>query len=129
MFRRLLTGAAVCLHCPGKSGSWQIGRRRGRLNREDAMRMELRRMTGAVIHEKEWPVHGRPLGEIIAEARDALASCYEGDKFSFWPKKEFYPEAPEEVRVLGADGAIIVKYDLVALLRETNRSLIGDRIG
>ena len=93
------------------------------------MRMEFRRMTGVLILERAWPAHGRPVEEIAAEAKDALASCYEGDKFSFWPKKEFYPEAPEEVRVLGADGAIIVRYDLVALLRETNRSLIGDRIG
>ena len=92
------------------------------------MRMELRRMNGTVLHEKEWPVHGRPIGEVVAEARDALASCYEGDRFSFWPKKEFYPNTPEEVRVFGSDGDIVVQYDLVALLRDTNRSLIGDRI-
>ena len=66
--------------------------------------------------------------ELIAEAKDALASCYEGDSFSFWPKKEYYPNTPEEVRVVGSDGDIVVQYDLVALLRDTNRSLIGDRI-
>jgi hypothetical protein len=92
------------------------------------MRMELRRMNGAVLHEKEWPVHGRPIGEIVAEAKDALASCYEGDHFSFWPKKEFYPDTPEEVRVVGSDGAIVASYDLVALIKDTKRSLIGDRI-
>ena len=64
------------------------------------MRMELRRMNGAVLPEREWPVHGRPIGEVVAEARDALASCYEGDRFSL-PKKEFYPNTPEEVCVLG----------------------------
>jgi hypothetical protein len=99
-----------------------------RREREAAMRMELRRINGTVLHEKEWPVHGRPIGEVVAEARDALASCYEGDRFSFWPKKEYYPNTPEEVRVFGSDGGVVVQYDLVALLRDTNRSLIGDRI-
>jgi hypothetical protein len=89
------------------------------------MRMEFRRMTGGLILEREWPVHGRPIEEIAAEAKDALQSCYEGDTFSFWPKREYAPDAPEEVRVVGLDGEVVVRYDLRNYLAETKRSLVA----
>jgi hypothetical protein len=92
---------------------------------EKAMRMEFRRMTGGLILEREWPVHGRPIEEIAAEAKDALQSCYEGDTFSFWPKREYAPDAPEEVRVVGLDGEVVVRYDLRNYLAETKRSLVA----
>jgi hypothetical protein len=91
------------------------------------MRMEFRRMTGVLILERAWPAHGRPVEEIAAEAKDALASCYEGDKFSFWPKKEFASNAPEEVRVVDGEGRVIAQYDLCAFLAETQRSMIARR--
>ena len=91
------------------------------------MRMEFRRMTGGLVHELAWPVHGRPIAEITAEAKDALASCYEGDAYAFWPKKEFAPNAPEQVRIVDDSGAVVVQYDLVHLLADTNRSLIAGR--
>ena len=91
------------------------------------MRMEFRRMTGGLIHERTWPAHGRPIEEITAEAKDALRSCYEGDLFSFWPKREFAPNAPEEVRVVDGEGRLIAQYDLCAFLAETQRSLVARR--
>lgn len=91
------------------------------------MWMEFRRMSGTLILERAWPSHGRPVEEIAAEAKDALASCYEGDKFSFWPKKEFAPNAPEEVRVVDGEGRIIAQYDLCAFLAETQRSILVKR--
>jgi hypothetical protein len=93
------------------------------------MRMEFRRMNGGVVHEREWPAHGRPIEEVAAEARDALASCYEGDAYAFWPKREFAPDAPQEVRVVDQGGQVIVRYDLRDLLADTKRSLIfGPRL-
>jgi hypothetical protein len=91
------------------------------------MRMQFRRMSGALILEREWPAHGRPVEEIAAEAIEALTSCYEGDAFSFWPKKAFAPDAPEEVRVIDADGAIIARCDLTVLLGASRRSLLAGR--
>ena len=87
------------------------------------MRMELRRRTGAVIYERYWPVDGQSIEELVAEAKQALAGFYEGDSYCFWPKKKYAPNAPEEVRIIGANGAVVAQYDIGDFRVETNRYL------
>lgn len=89
------------------------------------MRMEFSRMTGAFISQRPWPIDGRSTDELLAEARAALGGFYDRDDYSFWPKKEYAPNAPEHVRLVDSNGAIVLEYDLGELLAESGRSLIG----
>jgi hypothetical protein len=87
------------------------------------MRMEFSRLTGIFVSQRPWPVNGRSTAELFEEARDALAEFYEGDEYSIWPKMEFAPNAPEQVQIVGASGAVIVEYGLGDLLADTGRCL------
>jgi len=57
------------------------------------------------------------------QAKEALASFYEGNEHFFWPKREFAPNAPEEVRIINDYGIVVAKYDIHNLGADTKRSL------
>jgi hypothetical protein len=87
------------------------------------MRMEFRRLTGTVIFETAWPAQDEPVTELNEQAKEALTGFYEGNEHSFWPKKEFAPNAPEEVRIIDEYGFVVAKYDIRDLGADTKRSL------
>ena len=91
------------------------------------MRMEFSRMVGIFISQRPWPVDGKSDEQLLAEARDALAGFYDGDEYSFWPKKEYASNVPEHVRVVDSTGAIVLEYDLADLIAESRRSLVGGK--
>lgn len=86
------------------------------------MRMEFRRLIGALVFDRPWPVQGLSKKQLDDQAKDALASLYEGDGRSVWPKKEYASNAPEEVRIVDASGAVLAHYDIRNLVADTKCS-------
>lgn len=91
------------------------------------MRMEFSRLAGAFISQRPWPVDGRPIEELTIEAKNALAGFYDGDEYSFWPKKEYAANPPEQVLIIDFRGTIVVEYDLGDLLGGSRRSLVAGK--
>ena len=87
------------------------------------MRMEFSRMNGMFLSQRPWPADGRSTVALLEEARNALASFYEGDEYSFWPKRLYAPNAPERVQIIDPDGAVIVEYGLDDFLCDSGRCL------
>ena len=88
------------------------------------MRMEFSRMSGHFVSQRPWRVDRRSLAILFDEARDALASFYEGDEYSVWTKIEFFPNAPEQVHLIDSGGAVVIEYSLVDLLADSG-ALLG----
>jgi hypothetical protein len=88
-----------------------------------AMRMEFRRLIGTIIFETTWPEEEEPIADHNEQAKEALESFYDGNEHCFWPKKEFSPNAPEEVRIINEYGIVVAKYDVHNLAADTKRSL------
>jgi hypothetical protein len=86
------------------------------------MPMQFRRMVGVPLFERPWTVEDVPLGQLRADAKAALAKFYEWNETSFWPREEFAPKAPEEVRMVGENGEVMLLYDLQMLMAETGHS-------
>src|SRR5579863_3054543 len=87
------------------------------------MRMEFSRMSGLFVSQRPWRVDGRSIAVLFGEARDALASFYEGDEYSVWTKIEFFPNTPEQVQIIDSSGTVVIEYSLVDLLVDSGRCL------
>ena len=86
------------------------------------MRMEFRRIDGTLIGSMPWRVQVLTFDELRHHAKTALAGFYVHNEHAFWPRR---PDAPEEVRIIDANGEIIVAYTIRDMAEETNRVLVG----
>jgi hypothetical protein len=91
------------------------------------MRAEFVRMIGTVLGEIPWPMHDVSPADLRKHAALMLNGFYDHDEFESWPKREFFQKAPEEVRIVRDDGAIMIKYDLLDLIKDTGRRVVGNR--
>jgi hypothetical protein len=85
--------------------------------------MEFSRLTGVLVSQRPCPPEGRSIAELCEEAANALANFYENDDHTFWLKKEYAANAPEQVQIIDGDGAVIFEYDLTDLLNRSLRCL------
>jgi hypothetical protein len=78
-----------------------------------------------MLDARDWPTEGVPVAELREHAREALLGFYTGNEYEFWPKKEYLDQAPEEVRIVDANGSEIARYDVQDAIADTRRQLVG----
>jgi hypothetical protein len=93
------------------------------------MRMEFSRLTGVFVSQRPCSSKGRSIAELCEEAANALASYYESDDYTFWPKKEYASNPTEQVQIIDSKGAVIFEYDLIDLLKNLRCLSPGDPDG
>jgi len=86
------------------------------------MRMEFRRIDGTLIGSMPWRVQVLTFDELRHHAETTLSSFYVHNQHAFSARR---PDAPEEVRIIDANGEIIVAYTIRDMAEETNRVLVG----
>jgi len=89
------------------------------------MRMEFRRLTGRVLWTRDWSAHGLSAADLRNQARETLMGFYEGNQDELWPKAEFRDKAPEEVTILDASGRLLAAYDILNMMADTKRRVMG----
>ena len=92
------------------------------------MQMEFLRLTGRSVGKIDWSGMTATSAELRSYAKDALAGFYEADAHSVWPKPQWAPNAAEEVRIVADDGTELARYSIKAIIDETKKSLIGNRL-
>ena len=91
------------------------------------MRMEFRRLVGTILDVRSWPTHGVTSADLRKQAAAMLRSFYDSDEFAFWPKKQFFQKAPEEVRIVDSAGDVVARYDICDLIADMGHQLVGNR--
>ncbi len=89
------------------------------------MRMEFRRLTGRVLWTRDWAAHGVSAADLRNHARDTLMGFYESDQDEYRPKAEFRDKAPEEVTIRDASGRLLAAYDILNMMADTKRRVMG----
>jgi hypothetical protein len=87
------------------------------------MRIEFRRLDGAIIGGMPWTGSVASDKELKSQAKSILSRFYEGDERQFWPKRQFGANPPQVVSVLSSDGALLASYSIRDLSEETARTL------